>query len=415
MVSQLKTSNLDLKRKHPLVEDETSHKRQKTQNNQANLDENKNKSDEEDDTSSGEEDEESEDDSGSESSDSSDESEAEAEDDDDNELDENKQFEVQESYHKLDEELIKQRTKIIREDGVVLVSNSLDQIDDLFKNGKSLKFKKSNVIAKDSAILKEIGSQAVIATRNLKIGISDKILNFEVFKNKFIENFGTLGDEVDIANEEEDGDITNNDSEYTNGRSRSRVFATSRTRNGCEDYNWIRAGLMYQSASNRAATFDVLLGPLEIEQKQRVVKQRVRDDSSKVSAVTAAKKDATDIVNRDKDQDTTAASERVFRMLQKREGSGRVNLFKFFINPSSFSKSVENLFFTSFLINHNKLILGEDEDGIPYIQQANIQTLKNNERFKTRDDSKSHIIFNLDYHTWQALINEYDITDSFLE
>ncbi|GMF59623.1 unnamed protein product [[Candida] boidinii] len=162
MVSQLKTSNLDLKRKHPLVEDETSHKRQKTQNNQANLDENKNKSDEEDDTSSGEEDEESEDDSGSESSDSSDESEAEAEDDDDNELDENKQFEVQESYHKLDEELIKQRTKIIREDGVALVSNSLDQIDDLFKNGKSLKFKKSNVIAKDSAILKEIGSQAWI-------------------------------------------------------------------------------------------------------------------------------------------------------------------------------------------------------------------------------------------------------------
>ncbi|GMF46768.1 unnamed protein product [[Candida] boidinii] len=102
-------------------------------------------------------------------------------------------------------------------------------------------------------------------------------------------------------------------------------------------------------------------------------------------------------------------------MLQKKEGSGRVNLFKFFINPSSFSKSVENLFFTSFLVNHNKLILGEDEEGIPYIQQANVQTLKNNERFKTRDDSKSHIIFNLDYHTWQALIKEYAVTDSFLE
>ncbi|GMG18068.1 hypothetical protein B5S33_g644 [[Candida] boidinii] len=414
MADELKTNASDLKRKHPLADDETSNKRQKTQNNRATAEEDNEDSDEEGDTSSSGEEEESGEDSGSDSSDSSDESDRE-EIADDEEIDENKQFEVQESYHKLDEELIKQRTKIIREDGVALVSSSLYQIDDLFKNGKSLKFKKSNVFAKDSAILKEIGSQAVIATRNLKIGISDKILNFEVFQNKFIENFGTLGDDTNVAIEEDDSDIINDDSQYTRGRSRSRLSATSRTRNDSDDYNWIRAGLMYQSASNRAVTFDVLLGPLEIEQKQRVLKQRVRDDSSNGNAVTAAKKDATDIVNRDKDQDTTAASERVFRMLQKKEGSGRVNLFKFFINPSSFSKSVENLFFTSFLVNHNKLILGEDEEGIPYIQQANVQTLKNNERFKTRDDSKSHIIFNLDYHTWQALIKEYAVTDSFLE
>lgn len=39
-----------------------------------------------------------------------------------------------------------------------------------------------------------------------------------------------------------------------------------------------------------------------------------------------------------------------------------VNFFKFFVNPNSFSQSVENLFYLSFLIRDSKMAIEEDPD-----------------------------------------------------
>ena len=46
--------------------------------------------------------------------------------------------------------------------------------------------------------------------------------------------------------------------------------------------------------------------------------------------------------------------------------NGPVNLFRFFINPSDFAQSVENLFYLSFLIRDGECAL-EMEDGEPVI------------------------------------------------
>lgn len=45
-----------------------------------------------------------------------------------------------------------------------------------------------------------------------------------------------------------------------------------------------------------------------------------------------------------------------------REGEG-INFFKFFINADSFGQSVENMFFTSFLVRDGKAGLSVKDDG----------------------------------------------------
>ena len=42
-----------------------------------------------------------------------------------------------------------------------------------------------------------------------------------------------------------------------------------------------------------------------------------------------------------------------------------VNFYEWIINPDSFSESVENLFYTSFLIREGKLAVNVDEQGVP--------------------------------------------------
>lgn len=49
------------------------------------------------------------------------------------------------------------------------------------------------------------------------------------------------------------------------------------------------------------------------------------------------------------------------------EQRGRINLFKFIINPDDFAQSVENLFHLSFLIRDGWVALETNEEGEPEI------------------------------------------------
>ncbi|KAK7680968.1 hypothetical protein QCA50_016021 [Cerrena zonata] len=101
----------------------------------------------------------------------------------------------------------------------------------------------------------------------------------------------------------------------------------------------------------------------------------------------------------------------VYRTFNEKSRGEEYNFFKFFIDPRSFSQSVENLFFTSFLIRDGKVKLTKNKDGIPMIK---ICSVREAEEASTSSKNKTHHIATFDYQTWEGLIRTFDITECFL-
>lgn len=57
-------------------------------------------------------------------------------------------------------------------------------------------------------------------------------------------------------------------------------------------------------------------------------------------------------------------------VLEEQGGQTGINLFKFIINPESYTQTVENIFFTSFLIKDRRAAIDYDDNDEPYICKA---------------------------------------------
>lgn len=297
------------------------------------------------------------------------------------ELNENEEFKLSHQYRELNKNLEEQRTKLTTDSGVSIVKKTLEEAEELFEGAKT----SSNtvIIATDSATLKEIGEQAKIATQNVKFGRSEKVIKFDQFASSWIRCFGSITHQQHRFSERDD----------------------------VPEYNWTNAGLLYNSISKSITGCDFLLGPLDIEKKKRTSRARLVDDSKRTATKTANLKMANEVVNKDTENDTSKAAEKFFKTLQNH--GKRISIFEAVLHPTSFGKTIEALFVCSFLINNGLLLMNNFENNIPYLEVVNQENVRSQPRYKTNDDGKSHIVFNLDEDTWKKLVEVYQITVPF--
>lgn len=59
-----------------------------------------------------------------------------------------------------------------------------------------------------------------------------------------------------------------------------------------------------------------------------------------------------------------------------------INFYEWIINPHSFSESVENLFYTSFLIREGKLVINIGEDGVPRMCEYRPRSVHRDQAFR---------------------------------
>ncbi|ODV93771.1 hypothetical protein PACTADRAFT_35523 [Pachysolen tannophilus NRRL Y-2460] len=331
-----------------------------------------------------------------------------------------------EGYRQLSDNLVSERAQVAREGGVRIVTESLLKVNSLYENTKKINDSSINEISNlDSKAFKEIGSQAKIGITNLRLGATEKGLDFDDFLKKFAlyaKKNNSQREEFEAVNEDD-----NDDEDYDrNGGGGGLFYQGDINRSADADaafstFNWGKLSSLYFKHSFQAPTIDFLLGPLEIEQKPRRQVVRERDYLKTGQAVKPTQIAASDFKH-DTDKDTYSASIKCFDIIKKKQSGRKMNLFKFFINPKSFSQSIENLFYTSFLINNNRLILDKDKNGIPTIQEVtkeNVAELpqyfsKNGNAASSKTIEKTHLIFRMEYDTWQKLIETYNITESFL-
>ena len=96
------------------------------------------------------------------------------------------------------------------------------------------------------------------------------------------------------------------------------------------------------------------------------------------------------------------------------EKKSKINLFEFTMHPDSFTKTVHNLFLTSFLVKKRQAKIFTKE-GIPYIK-----ALKGDESFKKRnkegiDHEQSQVIINITKQQWEKLVKTLDLKEPVLQ
>ncbi|KFZ11458.1 hypothetical protein V502_07542 [Pseudogymnoascus sp. VKM F-4520 (FW-2644)] len=106
--------------------------------------------------------------------------------------------------------------------------------------------------------------------------------------------------------------------------------------------------------------------------------------------------------------------EEVQKLMRKHglNADGGMDLFRFVINPRSFGQTVENMFYVSFLIRDGKAAITVDEDGLPFLGEA--EPLRHAEAVK-KDVSKHQAIFAIDMDTWEELIEVFEIREPIIE
>ncbi|PWN47094.1 hypothetical protein IE53DRAFT_321835 [Violaceomyces palustris] len=177
---------------------------------------------------------------------------------------------------------------------------------------------------------------------------------------------------------------------------------------GCNDWDWDKLGRLAAKYSRRAPTMDFLLGPLQVEQKTRKAVTRQRLDRNAVAEVAPQQLREEDIQR--SENETTLLVRNIAQLLDQSGGEEGVNLFRFAINPKSFSNTVENLFYISFLVRDGRVMLKDDENGDPILVPTEPATEEDYQSGVTR----RQLVMELDMETWKGLIQSYDIKESII-
>ncbi|KAH9814798.1 Nse4 C-terminal-domain-containing protein [Melampsora americana] len=243
----------------------------------------------------------------------------------------------------------------------------------------------------DAQALRLLSEAQVQRTRDLKTEIES--FNVDDFMSHFTKILGKRGlIDSDEDDEDDEGHVGN----------RSRGFV-----------DWEKAGRRLMRYSRRAPTMDVMYGPLDIEHKKRKITQRVKvikDPSQKTAPQEIAASDLNASL-----EETIRLTKSIRKNLRHQPESG-VNFFKFFINPNSFSQSVENLFFISFLIKDGTAAIeNDDQDGnpreFPIILASEIMSKKE----IAEGAIKAQVIMELTMQDWEDAIELFDIREPMID
>ncbi|KAK6201514.1 Nse4 C-terminal-domain-containing protein [Scheffersomyces amazonensis] len=312
-------------------------------------------------------------------------------------------------YEKLIQEVRNSRARAKKGEASNLTISHLNELEALFQNIQRENVRDTKVHLKDSEAFKETADFAAFNARNLKfddVGLSLTESEFLSSVKRFAGSRSTV--------KNEDGELLVNEDNYDEeeveeDEDEGGVIAWEETFNS---FNWLRLGALYYQISKRSIKNDFLNGPLATERRRP--QNRVRNiDDTKSSISTRAKiVQASDIATNE-EQNTAYMIRSIYETFLSKNVEGDVNFFELIINPYSFAQSVENLFFTSFLIKDARLKLYTNGEGIPMVRRV-LPTEGESAIRDAKENSSKHNIATLNYTTWQNLIERFNITEAFL-
>ncbi|CAO3587214.1 unnamed protein product [Absidia cylindrospora] len=170
------------------------------------------------------------------------------------------------------------------------------------------------------------------------------------------------------------------------------------------EWDWRKLGRRAARFGGRCQSTGFMLGPLSVEKKIRKVTKQIRLTKNKEDLVQPSKLQQGDV--QQQTNETSANVNAIYALLLEQ---GPTNYFKFITNPESFSQTVENMFYVSFLIR-NSVAGIDDTSGQPILSTRNHPTMEE----LVGGLSKKQIIMSLSIPLWKEIIATYDIQETII-
>ncbi|KAI5955302.1 hypothetical protein KGF54_001863 [Candida jiufengensis] len=281
--------------------------------------------------------------------------------------------------------------------------NYIDEIKELYQNLEKEKVRDTKIHLEDSEVFRDVSDFAALNARNLRFGDHGISLNDkDVFKK--LKKF-TATDASLLKREDDDMENGEDEDEEDDYIADEYNFNT---------INWLKLGALYYQVSKKPIAVEFLNGPLASEKRRTAPRTRTVDDTNKNGSSTTARAVAASDINQDEEKNTAHMVRLVYDTYLKKDSQEEINFYKFFIDPFSFAQSVENLFYTSFLVKDGRLKLyTSTTTGHPCIKRVSSKELAES-KLDSSNLLSSHHIATFNYDVWQNFIDDFNIQDSFL-
>lgn len=306
-------------------------------------------------------------------------------------------------YEVIRQKLLEQSAQAFQGKASSLVIENLNALDELYKGVRLENNRDTKVHLKDSEVFKEASDFAAINARNLKFDNNGVTLATRDVIDRMRVYMG------DVPGRTESNGNDNNSGENQSDEINDGASTSEETFNR---FDWLKLGLLYFKLSLKPVASDFLYGPLATERRKIAPRARNIDDTQSRSLTTASRVVAGDLTTGE-EQNTSYMVKSVYQAFREKDDGAGVNFYRFFVNPFSFSQLVENLFFASFLIKDARLNIYTDDKGIPHVKNVNPQEHADAQLYENNEETVHHIA-SFDYGTWQKLVQEHNITESFL-
>ncbi|KFX99317.1 hypothetical protein O988_03940 [Pseudogymnoascus sp. VKM F-3808] len=355
-----------------------------------------------------------------------------SEDDYDPDQDPQERRELRARIRNLEKELNNNRAEFLHADNEGLKQTFLDA-DEILSG-----VKQTGDATVDSRLIANAADLSLKKIEKLTLGDTDRRVDIDHFVAKcmtFMRNSQTSG---------------SSPSSRAPASTQSRSRATQNGDNMDDDdpeagdmLDWSHLGAFgCQQHNSRPPIPGFLLGPLSLEKRARRVIQRRAPNANRDLVETQPEILRPEDIERNENSSLTFLCARIMErlrdaaaagmdaceaeawegisdeevtILMRKHGlnaDGGMDLFRFVINPRSFGQTVENMFYVSFLIRDGKAAITVDENGLPFLGEA--EPLGRAEAVK-KDVSKHQAIFAIDMATWEELIEVFDIREPIIE
>lgn len=269
-----------------------------------------------------------------------------------------------------------------------LVLQRIKDLENLFSTVTGNDVKDLSMFMKDSEALRSTAHFASLNAEHIRFGdLSDALSIKEFIKATKVY----MNPDLDME---------------TSGRTLA-LDTQAAVNNAFGELNWKKLGDLFWLMSSAPVPSTFLNGPLATQRRRVTQRSRTIDDTTSTKDKIIAQNVAASDLQDDPEQSTAHMVRLVYGVLHEKSEDEPVNLYKFFINPASFSQSVENLFYTSFLVRDGKILLAVGADGDPYIEVASTDEIDESTKI-------AHQVATFTYLAWQALIAKYDIKELYI-